>query len=63
MLVCTLSIVSEMLLDIDVVELRVLDMRAVLDFGVDVSSFGVKEAELSTPFVVLLLSNEMFDEV
>lgn len=45
MLVCTLSIASELLLDIDVVELRVLDMIAVLDFRVDVSAFWVKEAE------------------
>lgn len=45
MLVCTLSIASELLLDIDVVELKVLDMIAVLDFRVDVSAFWVKEAE------------------
>lgn len=52
-----------MLLDIDVVELKVFDMIAVLDFEVDVSAFGVKEAELSTPFVVPVPSDEMFDEV
>lgn len=63
MLVFTLSIASEMLLDIDVVELIILGMVAVLDFGIDVTAFGVKEAELSTPFVVLLPSNEMFDDV
>lgn len=63
MLVCTLSIASEMLLDIDVVELIVFDMIAVLDFGIDVSAFVVKEVELSPPFVVLLPSNEMSDDV
>lgn len=63
MLVRTLSIASEMLLDIDVVELIVFDMTAVLDFGIDVSAFVVKEAELSPPFVVLLPSNEMSDDV
>lgn len=59
---CTLSKASEMLLDFDDVELKVVDRIEVLDFEDNVIAFDVKEVKLSAPFVVLVRSIEVVNE-